>query len=100
MNLAYKEVIINQIQLLFPRMPFYRCNRDAWEKKYQQYRDCIRVIENLDSVKAVPVEKIRDARDKIYTLVETEPFTSKTQIEIEFNTKVLAILDELIESEE
>lgn len=46
------------------------------------------------------LDKIRKARDEIYNLVKTDPFTSKTQIEIEFNTKVLAILDELIESEE
>ena len=46
------------------------------------------------------LDKIKQARDEIYNLVETVPFTAKTQIEIEFNTKVLAILDELIESED
>lgn len=60
--------------------------------KYERRDDLYRQAEILD--------KIKQARNEIYNLVETVPFTAKTQIEIEFNTKVLAILDELIESEE
>lgn len=65
MNLAYKEVIINQIQLLFPSMPFFKCNRDNWEKKNKQYLDCIRIIDNLETVKAIPLDKVKQAREDI-----------------------------------
>ena len=101
MDLAYKEVIINQIQLLFPCMPFFKCNRDHWEKKNKQYLDCIRIIENSDSVKAIPLDKVKQARDEI----EKQSYKESVYGFAYGRDKVVSmdlvwdILDKLIESE-
>lgn len=99
MNLVYKEVILNQIQLLFPGMPFFKCNRDHWEKKNKQYLDCIRIIENSDSVKAIPLEKVKQAREKIKNS-SIEVYTDYEEYDMVETSDALKILDELIKESE
>ena len=87
MNLVYKEVILNQIQLLFPCMPIFKCNRDNWEKKNKQYLDCIRIIDNLETVKAISLDKVKQAREDI---IATNDYT----------LAIVEILDKLIAESE
>ena len=56
-------------------------------------------IDAMEEVKAIPLEKVEQARKEINNLVEMSSYTTKTQM-IHFNRKVLDILDKLIEEVE
>lgn len=52
-------------------------------------------INEAEEVKAIPLEKVKQARQEIKNLAELSSYTTKTQM-IHFNRKVLDILDKLI----
>ena len=56
-------------------------------------------INEAEEVKAIPLDKVKQAREEIENLAELSSYTTKTQM-IHFNRKVLDILDKLIEEVE
>lgn len=56
-------------------------------------------IDEAEEVKAIPLEKVKQAREEIQNFMELSAYTTKTQL-IHIDHGVLEILDKLIEEVE